>query len=307
MNIGVLGSTGFIGTHLVNELNKRGYRVTSLVREKINENDIRIGEISSFTGWQEVLKNIDCIIHCAGLSNYPKNRIRPTFLEYCNVNRVGMLRLLEGASLAGVKRIIYISSAKIIEAKKIRTAVDDLDPYILAKLEAEKNIVSEARKYGLEYIILRPPVVYGPKVKGNILFLLKFISLKLPIVNFGGDNLRSFIGVHNLVDCLIRCAILKNISGNIFYVSDDEEITLINIIKKISLNMGNNLYLLKMPSFVINMLEKVLNKKLKNATPSIMSQSRASKEILKWTPPYSMEYEIKLMVDWFIHSNKGAN
>ena len=252
---------------------------------------------------------MECVIHCAARA-YVMNEIESDGLAaYHSVNVVGTKRLAEQAAALDVRRLVYLSSVKVNGES---TAFDEMyhnsdqpapnDPYGLSKLEAEEVLLEVSAKTGLEIVIVRPPLVYGPGVKGNLFRLLKLVSLGIPLPLGAVDNRRSLIGLENLVDLLICCVDHPNAAGQILLVSDGEDLSTPDLIRGLAQAMDKSPKLLPVPVSWLYVLGKLTGKlsEVDRLLGSLRVDSAHTRELLDWTPPVSVEAGLQKTVDWFL-------
>ena len=270
----VTGSSGFIGQNLCQRLVKLNRDVLGTVRSEdifsINNDfkNISVGSIDKEVNWNNALKDIDCIIHCAGKANMMNKKNELDIFRL--VNAEGTKLLAEQAVKAGVKRFIFLSSIKVngegfykINGNKIYTYRDVPDPkdaYAISKFEAEKALLEISDKTGLEVVILRLPLVYGFEAKGNLLRLIKLINYGIPLPFSLIKNKRSLIGIDNLIDVLICCIDHPDAKGKTLLVSDGEDLSTSDLLKKIASKMRSSIHLFPFPISILKFFGFILGK-----------------------------------------------
>ena len=318
--IGITGANGFIGKSLCKALHKLNKPVVAIVR---SENSIKtlsgintrvIGNITPNTNWSQALENCEVIIHCAAKADAMNSK--DNFDDYYAVNADGTKNLAEQAVEAGVKKLIFLSSIKVNgentdkkifdnnlnNEKNLKFRHDHLpNPdgyYAKSKFEAEKMLWNISLKTGLEVIVFRLPLVYGPGVRGNIARLIKIINLGLPLPLSGIKNKRSILGIDNLVDLLIHSIHHSKASGKIFLASDDQDLSTPELIKIIAFSLGRKANLFPFPISMLKFLTSVLGKReeINRLVGSLRIDDSYTKEILNWTPSVSVEEGIRRMV-----------
>ena len=316
----VTGASGFIGNALCNRLFKSHYITYGVVRNSSalftdnNFNQILIKEINSNTNWKDVLNNINCIVHCAGIAHNMNKNNDLNF--YRSVNLDGTKHLAEQAAEAGVKKLIFLSSIKVngeytddkydksissYQKKNSFTHVDPpnpIDPYSISKLEVEKVLHEIYAKTGLETVIIRLPLVYGKNVKGNLARLIRLVKSGIPLPFGNIANQRSMIGIDNLVDLLIWCIDHPEASGKTFLASDGEDLSTPELIKLIASSMGRKANLFPFPISILKFLGSVFGRReeINRLVGFLRIDNSYTKKILNWTPPISVEEGIRRMV-----------
>ena len=242
MSILVTGATGFVGSFLIDRLVKNQFSVSAAVRNasKIrfdkDINQIGIGDLSSSLDWSEALQGVDVVIHLAARAHILQDRVSDPLAQYRYINVDCSLNLARQAARAGVKRFIYLSSVKVNGESTVLGrpfTTNDIpmpqDFYGISKYEAELGLQEIANDAGMDLVIIRPPLVYGPGVKGNFLQLMKWIFRSLPLPFGAISNRRSLISLDNLVDFILTCINHPNAANQIFLVSDGHDLSTVDL------------------------------------------------------------------------------
>jgi UDP-glucose 4-epimerase len=215
------------------------------------------------------------------------------------VNVRGTLQLAQAADRSGVKRFIFVSSIKVNGESTTRrlpyqssdTASPE-DPYGISKAEAEEGLKKLAEKTGMDVVIIRPPLVYGPGVKANFAAMLKLASTGIPLP-FGSikHNQRSMVYVENLISLIIECVINPNAANQTFLISDDGDLSTKAFVKGLSKALGKNCFMLPFPNAVFSLVGKALGKSsiIDRLCGSLQVDINHTKNTLNWQPPYSVE------------------
>lgn len=313
MKIAVTGANGFIGDALTHELCEKGYDVRGIVRSKeqsLNRNSrleiFAVGEINSDTNWNDALKGIDVVIHLASRVHKLIDVSINPLADYRGVNTGGTQKLAEMSAQAGTRRLIFMSTIKVNGEKTIDAAFTEnhaalpQDPYAISKWEAEQALHNISDATGLEVVILRPPLVYGPGVKANFLRLLQLIDKGVPLPLGYVKNNRSFIYVGNLVDAIIKCVEHHNAANQTFLVSDGQDVSTPELIKMIAGAMGKKARLFPCPVSLLKMIGKGAGKssEIERLTGSLQVDNSKIRRVLGWKPPYTMEEGIYETVKW---------
>lgn len=314
----VTGANGFVGQALCEELQIRNRKHKGVVRKIDSEKSkqyFAIGNIDSDTDWSNTLIGVECVIHCAARTHIMHEKNKNTLEAYRTINVEGTRQLAIQAASSGVKRLIYISSIKVngegvnIPSKKksisaSRRKITHMDAptpkdsYSLSKWEAEQLLWDISTKTGLEVVIIRPPLVYGPRVKGNLSRLLKLIHLGIPLPFGFIKNKRSLIGLDNLIDLLIHCVDHPSASGRTFLVSDDEDISTPDLLHYIAKGLGRSVRLLPVPVPILYFLGIIIGKReeIDRLTGSFQIDSYYTRKTLGWFPDVSVEEGLRRMV-----------
>jgi nucleoside-diphosphate-sugar epimerase len=258
----ITGATGLVGGAVMRELLKLRILIIAGVRKNsaIASNDvkkIKTGEISSTTDWVLALANVDVVIHAAARVHVMDDSSADPLTEFRKVNTAGTLNLARQAADSGVKRFIFISSIKVngemTELEHPFTPDDDYiptDPYGLSKYEAEQGLLELAKNTGMEVVIIRPPLVYGPDVKANFASMMKWMNKGIPLPFGAIQNKRSLVALDNLVSFIIHCADYKKTpqaANQVFLISDGEDVSTTELLQKVAKSFGKKALLLPVP------------------------------------------------------------
>lgn len=305
MNLLITGANGFVGHPLCMEMSQRQYSVRAAARsfcnfdhlpeEKISR--VLVSDINGDTNWSSALTGIDVVIHLAARVHVMQDHSVNPLAEFRQTNVAGTEHLARAAAASGVKRFVYVSSIKVngestrrdemfVESDKVCPQ----DPYGISKWEAEQALQRVAKETGLEIVIIRPPLVYGPKVKGNFAQMLKVVRKGIPLPLAEVDNLRSLIYVGNLVDALILCATHPASAGQTYLVSDDEDVSTSNLLHELGKAMGCPARLLPCPPILLRLGGSLFGKseQVERLLGSLRVDSGKIRRELGWVPPYSL-------------------
>jgi len=271
MRVLVTGALGFIGKHLRTYLERYGCEIIGLdkaaSKDEVSKNifraDILKSDLANF------LCDTDVVIHLAGRVHIMRETSSDPLSEYREINVDGTIRLANAAIKAGVKRFIYLSSAKVNgetslpnKPFKEEDQPNPSDPYSVSKFEAEVYLRSLFKGSDMDVIIIRPPLVYGPGVKANFAELIKWIERGFPIpLGCVKSNKRSFVSVANLVDFIRICLNHQKASNEIFFVSDDEDISTAELVKRLAKAMQKRAKLLPVPVSFLKCGAMIINKR----------------------------------------------
>lgn len=311
MNILITGATGFVGGHLCVELIQKKHQlllaVSSLCDFKFPSTQIVVPEFNNFTISPEVLAGIDVVIHLAARVHVMDEQSSDPFKAFLEVNLHGTINPARQAAAAGVKRFVYVSSIKVngeyTENKPFDEAdlANPQDPYAVSKWKAEQALRQLSEETGMEVVVIRPPLVYGPRVKANFLHLFTVVNKSVPLPLACIHNQRSMIYVGNLVDAIITCATHPKAANQTYLVSDGESVSTPQLIRNIAQALGKRIFLLPFPLSMMKFLARLVGKAtaIDRLTQSLVIDNSKIRQELDWTPPFTMTQGLKVTADWY--------
>lgn len=302
MNLFITGANGFVGRILVAESIQRDLQVKGVTRVSCELSagveTVTVGAIDGETAWTNTLKDVNAVIHLAARVHVMKEATADPLAEFLKVNVQGTENLARQAAQAGVKRLVYVSSIKVNgeETSCQREYIEQdtpmpQDPYAISKWEAEQALHRVAAETGLEVVIVRPPLVYGPNVKGNFAQMLKVLANGIPLPLASVHNLRSLVYVGNLVDALILCATHPAAAGQTYLVSDGEDVSTPDLLRQLGSAMGHPARLLPCPPALLKLVGRLVGRsdQIDRLLGSLRIDSNKIRRELDWTPPYSLQ------------------
>ena len=313
MNILITGANGFIGQALCKRLIADGHNVRGAVRSAAqmtllpsDGEGTLVGDIGRETDWSEALDGIECVVHLAARVHIMSKSAADRLSVFREVNVEGTKRLAQQAAEAGVKRLVYVSSVKVNgeDNSEPYTEMDmasPRDPYGISKWEAEQVLYKIASDKGLEVVVLRLPLVYGPGVKANFLRLLKLIHKCIPLPFGLVHNRRSMLYLGNLVSAIMTCLKHPGAAGETFLISDGEDISTVDLVRKMASAMDRRSVLLPVSLVMLKALGTLTGKKadIDRLTGSLCLDSSKIRVLLDWQAPYTIEQGIQETVDWY--------
>lgn len=310
----VTGASGFVGKSLIKELNKRDISTVAAGRKLLSTAKVFmvIPDCLAKGIWEKPLLNCDAVIHLAARVHVMHDKTVNPLDAFLAVNLYGTVNLATAAAKAGVKRFVFVSSIKVngeFTEDQPFTESDlpnPKDPYAVSKYEAEKALREIEQETGMQVVILRPPLIYGAGVKANFAALLKLVDKKLPLPLADINNKRSFIYVNNFVDAIITCATHPNAAGQTYLVSDSEDVSMPQLIKKIAVALNRPGYLFSFPISIMRFFAKFVGKSASadRLTESLLIDSTKIRQELGWKPPFTMAEGLKVAADWYRQSQK---
>lgn len=313
------GVGGFVGAALHKQLEKMsglGVRYTgrSLKCEAVN--DYHVADLTPGTNWEPIVSGINVIIHCAARVHIMDDNVNDPLAEFRTVNVEGTLNLALQAEKAGVRRFIFISSIKVNgegttqnQMYRESDAPKPEDEYGLSKCEAEIALLELAKNSNMDVVIIRPPLVYGPAVKGNLLSLLKLAKTGFPLPLGAIHNRRSMVYVGNLVDLIIRCIDHPDAANQVFLVSDNRDLSTTELLRMIRADMNLPVRLLPVPSALLHLVGRLTGKSqvIERLCGSLQVDVSKAHKLLEWKPPFSVEEGMREMVGHFLSTSQDRS
>jgi len=305
----VTGATGFIGKALVHKLIEQQYRVIAGVRhleESQSTLQVELGDSASATDIIASLQQVDVVIHLAGRAHIMHNTAHDPLTEFRKVNTAGTLNLALQAAEAGVKRFIFISSIKVNGEMtdtnspfQVELTAPPTDPYALSKYEAEHGLMSLAQSTGMEVVVIRPPLVYGPGVKANFASMVNWLESGIPLPLGAIHNKRSLVAMDNLLSFIILCISHPKAANEIFLISDREDVSTTQLLQKIIRALHKKTILFPVPVSWMNFVAVLLGKQdiANRLFASLLIDSSKATDLLGWEPVINMDRQLQKMAD----------
>lgn len=302
----VTGANGFVGQAVCKTLAQRSFPFTAVSRSNQGTNSYaNLGDINGLTDWSPVLVDVDVVIHLAAYAHVPASSQSAKLIQEVNVN--GAVNLARQAASAGVKRLVFVSSIKVngeyTEAQPFteNSPPCPMDVYGKSKLEAEHALWDISRETGIEIVIVRPPLVYGSGVKANFLNLVRLIEKGLWLPLGAIKNRRSLIYVENLADALILCATHPRAAGETFLVSDGPAVSTPELMSTIAKALGKPCRMFPLPVSIMRLLARLTGKssQLNKLVQSLEIDNSKIRNLLGWSPPFSMQQGLQETARWF--------
>ncbi|PAU51667.1 SDR family oxidoreductase [Pseudomonas sp. PICF141] len=244
------------------------------------------------------LNDVQVVIHAAARVHVMNETAVDALTEFRKVNVEGSLRLARRAAESGVKRFIFISSIKVNGESTVRGKpfkANDFpapaDPYGVSKYEAEEALKQLSLDTGMEVVIIRPPLVYGPGVRANFLSMLSWLNKGIPLPLGAIGNQRSLVAIGNLVDLIVTCIEHPAAANQIFLVSDGEDLSTTQLLRRLASALGKRAWLLPLPEWLLKLAALALGKQsiVQRICGSLQVDISKNREILGWTPTINIE------------------
>lgn len=305
MNILLTGATGFVGKHLYSRLNQQGHSVIIAKRSKsskkvdivklleTNKNSpLVFGNLGDITASIMEERGVEAIVHCAGLAHNPAASAE----QFREINTKLTLKLAESAAEAGVKRFIFFSSIGVNGASSFTPfKADDkaipYDDYTESKYNAERGLKALSEITNMEVVIIRPPLIYGNNAPGNFDKFVKLAKLPLPKPLGAISNTRSFVSIDNLTHFTHCCLTHPSAANEVFLVSDGQDLSTTQFLKKISRVLGKRPWLIPVPASVLKALARLLGKQstIDKIAMNLQVDIQKNKTLLGWEPLVSVD------------------
>ncbi len=303
----VTGATGFVGTALVASLLSEQQNVCAVVRAATSKipsaaGQLQMDDLSVLSDWTEKLDGIDCIVHLAARVHVMKETVANPLTAFRQVNVDGTLHLASQAAKAGVRRFIFLSSVKVNgeyslpeHPFKESDIANPQDAYGLSKLEAEQGLLLIAQQTGMDVVIIRPPLVYGPQVKANFASMMRAVKLGLPLPLGAIHNSRSFVYVGNLVNLIATCIQHPAAANQVFLVSDGCDLSTTQLLNECTTAMGVRARLWPFPQRLIELFAALVGKRDvgQRLCGNLQVDIAKAGHLLGWAPPFTLKDGLK--------------
>ena len=275
---------------------------------------LAVGDVSRDTAWQEALDGVDVVVHTAARTHVMSESADDPLEAYRRVNVDGARALAEQAAEAGVRRLIFLSSIKV-NGEETATGspfcadhvVAPEDPYGQSKWEAEQALMEVGAGTGLEVVIIRPPLVYGPGVKGNFARMMTWVAKGVPLPLGAIDNRRSLVAVNNLVDLVAVCIDHPAARNQMFLAGDGEDLSTTELILRLGKAMGRPARLLTIPPGLLRLGAAMLGKgdMARRLLGSLEVDISKARDVLGWEPPVSVDEGLRWAVEPHVSRRSG--
>jgi nucleoside-diphosphate-sugar epimerase len=309
----VTGASGFIGYHLCPFLEKKGYEVVSAVRELGSSQStvgrlVHVSDVGPDTDWADALNGVSAIVHLAGRAHRMNESPEEASRLHESVNKHGTLNLARQARDAGVRRLVFLSTIKVNGETTRERPFSETDdprpsgPYAVSKWGAEEGLRDFAARSDFEIVIIRPPLVYGPGVRGNFAGLLRAVDKGIPLPLARIRNKRSMVGVRNLAGMIECCLGNTAAANNVFLVSDEHDVSTPELIRAVAERLQRSARLFSFPLWLLGGAAKLAckSKQFDRLTESLTVSTAKTRDVLHWTPPFSFDEELTATADWYI-------
>lgn len=317
----VTGASGFVGKVVCRRLIESGYTPRAGLRDvklwpalraatpSLSEFAV-LGDLGGNPNLHAAFADVSAVVHLAARVHVMRDDASDPLEEYRRINVEGTRAVALAAIEQGVRRMIFVSTVKVNGESTTRTPFTEGDlpapqnPYAVSKWEAEVVLRSIAAKTGLEVVILRPPLVYGPGVGANFLALMKLVCRGIPMPLPDTNNRRSLVGVENLADCLVRCVTHPGAANHTFMVSDGQDVSTRELVVQLARSLGKTARFLPVPEVVLRLAARLIGKQssIDRLLGSLEIDSSKVRRTLEWEPAVTLGCGLETTAHWYLES-----
>jgi nucleoside-diphosphate-sugar epimerase len=306
MQVLVSGSNGFVGRALCAEAVARGLAVRGVTRTPCDlpkgVENVVVGSMDAKADWRDTLMGCHAVAHLAARVHVMQEATADPLEEFRRINVQGTLNLARQAAAVGVQRFVFASSIKVNgESTQLGApftadeAPSPLDAYGVSKMEAEQGLREIALQTGMEVVVIRPPLVYGPGVKANFAAMMRWLKRGVPLPLGAIHNQRSLVALDNLVDLLVTCLTYPAAANQTFLVSDGEDVSTTELLRRMGQAMGRPARLIPVPASWLKLAAAMMGKRdvAQRLCGSLQVDIEKTRRLLGWSPPLSLDEGLK--------------
>ncbi len=314
MKVILTGASGFVGKAVLDVLSRStGIQVVAALRNTnvdlpAGVEMYKVGDLTDDQRSELKSRTPDVVVHCASRVHVMHDTAADPLAEFRRVNVKGTLNFARAACEAGAKRFVFVSSIKV-NGEGTRPGApyraDDQphpsDPYGISKLEAEQGLLALSKETGMEMVIIRPVLVYGPGVKANFQSMMRWLQRGIPLPFGAIDNRRSLVALGNLVDLIVTCIDHPAAANQIFLVSDGEDLSTTGLLRRMGNALGRPARLLPVPAWMLRFAAQMLGKHAlsQRLCGSLQVDIEKTRTLLGWQPPLGVDRGLKLAATHF--------
>lgn len=308
----VTGANGFVGSALCRRLLDAGFLVRGAVRtgtDRLRDRGIELARLHDESRDEDIaqaMQGVQALVHLAARVHVMQDTASDPLREFRRVNVAWTERLADAAARGGIRRFLYLSSIKVNGERTVTPFTEHdvprpQDAYGQSKWEAEQSLAQIAAGTGMESVVIRAPLVYGPSVGGNFLQLLKIVHNRIPLPLASVQNLRSVVYRGNLIDAMVKCLQDKRAAGKTFLVSDGRDLSTPELIRRLAVAMGTAAQLFPFPVAALGWLGRCLGRQglVDRLVGSLQVDSSLIQRELDWHPPFTVEMGLAETAAWY--------
>lgn len=303
----ITGVTGFIGDALARHLvKKQGFQVRGVARHSDMKLPTAVEQIAEDlmegTDYSSMLQSIDVVVHAAARVHVMRDLSYDPMAEFRKANAAVTLNLARQSAAAGIKRFVFLSSVKVNgemtqsgQPFRADDAPAPLDAYGISKMEAEQGLRALADQTGMEAVIIRPPLVYGPGVKANFAAMMRWLQRGVPLPLGAIHNQRSLVALDNLVDLIVTCLTHPAAANQTFLVSDGEDVSTTELLRRMGQALCRPARLIPVPANWLKLAAALIGKPdvAQRLCGTLQVDIEKTRRLLEWTPPLSLDEGLK--------------
>lgn len=308
--VAVTGATGFVGRAVSERLEREGCHVRKVLRSghRLRPGlDFAVEDIGPLTDWSGAFERVDSVVHLAARVHVMRDSVADPLAAFRRTNVEGTETLARAAARAGVRRFVFVSSVKVNGERTAdrpfseRDAPHPEDAYGRSKWEAEQRLAEVAAGTGMAVTILRPPLMYGPGVKGNFLSLMRAVARGWPLPLASIRNARSLLYVGNLADAVASC--LQDVRPGLqtYLLSDREDLSTPDLVRRLAAHLDRPARLLPVPAGLLQLGLRLTGRSsaYDRLASSLQVDSGAITRELGWRPPHTLDAGLRETVAWY--------
>ncbi len=319
----VTGANGLVGRALCRALLREGHEVNALVRQRAADlTGVRewIHAGADFTGLEQAWPQgctPDCVVHLAARVHVMRDEAPDPLAAFVATNVDGTLRVARAALARGARRFVFVSSIKAVAESDGGVPLSEstpplpLDAYGWSKRNAEEALWQFGRDTGMEIVVVRPPLVYGPGVRANFLQMMNAVARGIPLPLGLVDARRSLVYTDNLADALLRCATHERAANLCFHVTDDEDLSVAQLLRALGRHLAKPARLVPVPPRLLRMAGALAGRsaQIERLTTSLRVDASRIREQLGWYPPTTLEAGLEATARWYrsTHGIRGEH
>ncbi|WP_321898272.1 NAD-dependent epimerase/dehydratase family protein [Paraburkholderia heleia] len=309
----VTGANGLVGRALCAALSRHGHDVTALLRSgSVGVDAVREWhhETADFVGLQEAWPNglsPDCVVHLAARVHVMRDDAPDPLAAFYATNVEGTLRVARAAQASGARRMVFVSSIKAVAEVDGGVPLAEsvppmpLDPYARSKRAAEEALWRLSEETGLEVVVVRPPLVYGPGVGANFLQMMDALWRGVPLPLGSVSARRSLVYTENLADALMHCITDLRAANACFHVADADDLSVAQLLRGLGRHLSKPARLIPVPTGLLRAAGTLTGRaaQLERLTSSLRVDTSLIHERLGWQPPFAVEEGLEATARWY--------